>query len=95
MSLEGNAEYDRGWIEGSDAQNEADHEHIIKPLEEEINQLKAERQKAMTVGGYAAWTGKHILNLEAEVEQLENLLEGREGTQFVKKFHQEYPKNGE
>ena len=40
MSLEGNTEYDRGFLEGSKAQNEAVHKYIIKPLEAKIKRLK-------------------------------------------------------
>ena len=38
-------EYDRGWIEGSEAQNTADHELIIEPLTQANKQLQAEVEK--------------------------------------------------
>ncbi|HEB41459.1 MAG TPA: hypothetical protein ENI08_00375 [Candidatus Dependentiae bacterium] len=42
----------------------------FRKLQTELDELKAERQKAIAAGGYSAWTGKHILNLETEVTQL-------------------------
>ena len=40
MSMEGNAEYDRGFLEGSKTQNLADHKLIIEPIRAELKEAK-------------------------------------------------------
>jgi len=42
-----NRDYDKGFLEGSQAQNEADHKHIIKPLKKQIKQLERKLKKCV------------------------------------------------
>lgn len=40
-------QYDKGFLEGSDAQEQANRKHIIEPLEAENKQLRKKRSKLL------------------------------------------------
>ncbi|KKK58572.1 hypothetical protein LCGC14_3043090 [marine sediment metagenome] len=44
--MEGNAEYDRGFLEGSKTQNLADHKLIIEPLRKTLRKIEIDADYA-------------------------------------------------
>lgn len=70
-----NPEYDRGWVDGCDAQNECNHEAIIKPLQAENENLKKKyKANAEVLADIDTLNTNLIANIENAMHYLDQAL---------------------